>query len=97
VAVARHAGPAERISLRVWCSTDGGLSFPTYTGINKGAGAGYSALEYVVEAGGVPTLIVVWEGSVGAGGGASPYGTASTGTMWSHRLSINDWCPEAVY
>jgi len=90
---AEPSGPSERISLRVWCSTDGGLSFPKYIGINKGAGAGYSALQYVEEAG-KPMLVVVWEGSVGADG--TPYGTKSTGTMWSYRLTIDDWCPEVA-
>eukprot|EP01048_Picozoa_sp_COSAG05_P023402 COSAG05_NODE_5054_length_1278_cov_0.952502_2_plen_74_part_01 len=62
--------------------------------VNKGAGAGYSALEYISdESSGEPVLVVVWEGSVGPNGGsAPPYGTKSTGTMWSYRLPVNDWC-----
>ena len=64
---AEPAGPSERISLRVWCSTDGGRSFSAYTGLNKGDGAGYSALEYVHDAAtNAPVLVVVWEGSVSA-------------------------------
>ena len=59
---AEPAGPGERVSLRVWCSTDGGLSFTAYTGINKGAGAGYSAMSYIEE-GDAPVLVVVWEAS----------------------------------
>ena len=38
-------------------------------------------------------LVVVWEGSVDAGGKPAQQ---STGTMFSHLLQINDWCPEIV-
>ena len=85
-------GPSERVSLRVWCSTDGGESFISFTGINQGDGAGYSALDWVRNAStGSPVLVVVWEGSVDASG--KP-GKQSTGTMFSHRLAVDDWCPE---
>jgi hypothetical protein len=87
---AEPAGPSERISLRVWCSVDGGESFKAYAGINQGDGAGYSALEYVTGADGTPVVVVVWEGSVDAEGNPA---SSSTGTMFSHRLTIDDWCP----
>jgi hypothetical protein len=84
---AEPAGPGERVSLRVWCSVDGGKAWTAYTGINQGDGAGYSALEYVIDgSSGAPFLVVVWEGSVD--------NHQSTGTMFSHRLAIDDWCPE---
>lgn len=85
------AGPGERISLRVWCSVDGGKSWKAYIGINQGDGAGYSALEYVTDPDGTSVLVVVWEGSVDAEGNPA---NKSTGTMFSHRLTIDDWCPE---
>jgi hypothetical protein len=69
---------------------DGGESFKAYTGINQGDGAGYSALEYVTGADGTPELVVVWEGSVDAEGNPA---SSSTGTMFSHRLTVDDWCP----
>lgn len=89
---AEPAGPGERISLRVWCSVDGGESWVAYTGINQGDGAGYSALEWVRDATtGSAMLVVVWEGSVDAGGKPA---SKSTGTMFSHRMTVDDWCPE---
>ena len=78
--------------LRVWCSIDGGRSYPTYTAINTGDGAGYSALEYATQASGEPMLVVVWEGSYGPQGTSEPpYGNVSQGTMWALRLGV-DWC-----
>ena len=51
-----------------------------------------AALEYVQDtATAAPILVVVWEGSVNANGTAAG---KSTGTMFSHRLPIDDWCPE---
>ena len=47
----------DRISLRVWCSTDGGKTFPSFAAINTGDGAGYSAMEYVLQANGEPLLV----------------------------------------
>ena len=83
---------SDRISLRVWCSTDGGRSYPTYTAINTGDGAGYSALEYATQASGEPMLVIVWEGSYGPQGTSEPpYGNVSQGTMWALRLGV-DWC-----
>lgn len=88
---AEPAGPDERISLRVWCSQDGGQSWIAYRGINQGDGAGYSALEYVATSDGTSVLVVVWEGSVDPQGNPA---ASSTGTMFSHRLTIDDWCPQ---
>ena len=96
---AEPAGPGERISLRVWCSVDAGVSWKAFVGINQGDGAGYSALEYVADdkdsggGSGEAMLVVVWEGSVDSSGKPAH---ASTGTMFSHRLAIDDWCPELV-
>ena len=40
------------------------------------------------------TQVLVWEGSRGPQGTASPpYGEVSVGTMWSTRLTVDDWCP----
>lgn len=74
------SGPGGRISLRVWCSRDSGLSWDRYVGVNLGEVAAYSAVEVVRDAATrEPTLLIVWE--------QSP-------TMLSYRLSIDDWCPE---
>eukprot|EP01065_Artemidia_motanka_P012817 TRINITY_DN1707_c0_g2_i2.p1 TRINITY_DN1707_c0_g2~~TRINITY_DN1707_c0_g2_i2.p1 ORF type:complete len:459 (+),score=154.32 TRINITY_DN1707_c0_g2_i2:57-1379(+) len=44
-------GPSSRISFRIWCSKDGGETWPHYVGINKGAAAAYSEGK----------LLAVWE------------------------------------
>lgn len=73
------AGPGSRISLRVWCSRDSGMTWDRYTEINTGNAAGYSAMVQVENTtSGNPDLLVVWE---------------DRPTMLSYRLSI-DWCPE---
>ena len=61
--------------------------------VRTGDGAGYGAMEYVLE-NGVPLLVLIWEGSKGPQGNDSPpYGTKSVETMWSTRLAVDDWCP----
>ena len=69
------------MSFRVWCSTDGGLTWPRFVGINQGDVAGYSALEIAAAGGdgrGTAHLLAVWENKP---------------TMLSWVLSIDDWCP----
>jgi photosystem II stability/assembly factor-like uncharacterized protein len=73
-------GPGSRSSYRVWCSLDGGRTWPRYAELNPGQFAAYSALEYLANEN---ILVAVWEAQV-----------QGHGSMVSYRLPL-DWCPHS--
>ena len=68
----------DRTSMKVWCSVDGGVSWPYNTSLNGNGHGGYSAIVGT----GKTHIVVVWEDG----------GKSGNDNMYSVRMDTSSWC-----